>query len=274
MPSNEAAATRDGLAECYALHSGRLRGFLLKLSGRSDLADDLSQDIWLRVANRSLAGAAASQDLTTFPSAAAQWSYLATCALNRYRDWLRAQRTQSIEEVAEQILGDRDGEASTDEAVDRMAGTRDRYARLRRLRDRMEMVFDAIIRDGSPAHQTIVFGFNRPLQWDPLRIVEQHSAESLQRLATILCADIAEAFQHSGDRSAAIGRALQPRLQAAVHWEHVQAPRAGLTELQVYYKKKDRHGRAKEVTQWSLAVYRRIIKQLLAVNAVPVRKRV
>jgi hypothetical protein len=166
-----------------------------------------------------------------------------------------------------------DSDEAVADAADILAGTKAGYERLRRLRDSMDAVFDAFTRDSSPPHQTIVFGFNRPLQWDPIRIVEQHSPKALHWLGSRLCQDLAEAFQHIRDRVAALDQALKARLRAPIQWEHVHAPSASNTELQNYYRKRDQRGRAKEVTQWSLSVQRRIIKQLLAVNATPHRKK-
>lgn len=271
MRSNEATPARDPLADCFALHGGRLRGFLLKLSGRRDVAEDLCQDIWLKLAHRGASDESGAQDITSFETSR-QWRYLAIAGLNRYRDWLRTQRTQSIEDLASHMFPKSDSDEAAADAADLLAGTKASYERLRRLRDSMDAVFDAFTRDGSPPHQAIVFGFNRPLQWDPNAIVEQHSPKTLRWLGSQLCHDLSVAFQHSRDRVPALDRVLQARLRGPVQWEHVHAPRAGNTELQNYYRKKDQRGRAKEVTQWSLSVQRRIIKQLLAVNAAPFRK--
>jgi hypothetical protein len=48
---------------------------------------------------------------------------------------------------------------------------------------------------------------------------------------------------------------------------------AAKTELAIYFKRKDVHGKAKEVTQWSLSVQRRILKRLLAVGGIAARNR-
>ena len=44
-----------------------------------------------------------------------------------------------------------------------------------------------------------------------------------------------------------------------------------VSELDMYFKKSDIRGKAKEVTQWSLSVQRRIVKRLLAVRSVAIR---
>src|ERR1035441_7254239 len=87
----------DPVAECYSRHADRLRLVLLRLSRSPQLAEDLSQHIWVKVAEIQRGENTRAQDLTSFQTPAAQWSYLSRMALNRYRDWLRQKRTLSIE---------------------------------------------------------------------------------------------------------------------------------------------------------------------------------
>jgi len=46
-----------------------------------------------------------------------------------------------------------------------------------------------------------------------------------------------------------------------------------LIHISIYFKRKDIHGKAKEVTQWSLSVQRRILKRLLAVSGIAARNK-
>jgi RNA polymerase sigma-70 factor (ECF subfamily) len=87
------AGERGAFDDLYERHAARIYGFLYRLSGRRDLADDLSQEHWLRVA-RHAGQLREDTDLS---------AWLFTIARNLYRshqrfaifDWLR--RRDSIE---------------------------------------------------------------------------------------------------------------------------------------------------------------------------------
>jgi DNA-directed RNA polymerase specialized sigma24 family protein len=273
VPPKQTAPKNDALAECYSLHAEKLRRFLMRISRSADLTEDLAQDVWVKVAEIQRGENTRAQNITEFESPAAQWSYLSRMAVNHYRDWLRRQRTISIEDLVQRLFSDLAEHESGAEGVDRLAGTRTNYERLRRLAESMEAILDAFANDSSPPHQTIVFGFNRPLQWEPNKIVQLQSHKTLRALGSQLCDDLAEAFFQTEERSHTLCRGLEKRLQRPVAWEHVRTSQAATTELAIYFKKKDLRGRAKEVTQWSLSVQRRIVKQLLAVNVFGVRNK-
>jgi DNA-directed RNA polymerase specialized sigma24 family protein len=273
MPSNQTAPSSDPLAECYSLYADKLHRLVTRISRSTDVGDDLCQDVWVKVAEIQRGANTRAQDITDFGSPAAQWCYLSRMAVNGYRDWLRRQRMVSIEDLVERLFSSKvEGESSTD-GLDQLAATRTNYERLRRLREWMEAILEAFANDASPPHQTIVFGFNRPLQWEPNKIVQLQSHKTLRALGSQLCDDLAEVFFQTEERSRTLCRGIEKRLQRPVTWEHVQASQAATTELDIYFKKKDLRGRAKEVTQWSLSVQRRIVKQLLAVNVFGVRNK-
>lgn len=273
MPNEQTAPSSDALAKCYSHHADRLRRLLVRISRSADVAQDLSQDVWLKVAEIQRGANTRAQDLTAFDTPNAQWSFLSRIAINRYRDWLKRQRIVSIEDLIERIFSNATEGESGEGGVDMLAATLTRYERLQRLRQWADAVLAAFASDTSPPHQTVVFGFNRPLQWDPKKIVQEQSHKTLKVLVRELCHDLAEAFSQTEEQSRTLCRGIEGRIQRPVDWEHVRGASAAATELGVYFKKKDLPGRAKEVTQWSLSVQRRIIKQLLAVNRVGVRNR-
>jgi len=263
----------DPVADCYARHADRLRLVLSRLSRSPQLAEDLSQDIWVKVAEIQRGENTRAQDLTSFETPAAQWSYLSRMALNRYRDWLRQKRTLSIEDLAERISPDSATPETSAETVDHLTSGRIVYERLRRLQESMDAILEAFSQDTSPPHQIIVFGFNRPLQWEPRKIVQIQSHQILITLGKQLCSELTEAFQHNAVSSHGLCRRLEKQLGSPIVWEHVRAPNASKTELAIYFKRKDIHGKAKEVTQWSLSVQRRILKRLLAVSGIAARNK-
>jgi len=271
MPAN--LIVGDPLAECYSRYAPKLRMLLLRITRSTELAEDLSQDVWVKVAEIQRGENTRAQNVTDFENPAAQWSYLARMALNRYRDWLRQQRTLSIEDLADRIFPDTAAGDSNAEIIDQLTARRTNYERLRRLQDSSDAILEAFTLDTSPPHQLIVFGFNRPLQWEPNRIVQLQSHKTLLALCCQLCEELAEVVPNAPERSQGLRRRLEERLRRPILWEHVRAPRAANTELDIYFKKKDLRGKAKEVTQWSLSVQRRIVKQLLAVRGVTVRNK-
>ena len=273
MARNLPAPVGDPVAQCYSRHADRLRLLLLRLSRSPQLAEDLSQDIWVKVTEIQRGENARAQDLTSFETPSAQWSYLSRMALNRYRDWLRQKRTLSIEDLAERISPDSAMPETSAEVVDHLTSGRIVYERLRRLQESMDAILEAFSQDTSPPHQIIVFGFNRPLQWEPNKIVQIQSHQTLLTLGKQLCSELAEAFLHNAVSSHGLCRRLEKRLGGPIVWEHVRAPNAAKTELAIYFKRKDLHGKAKEVTQWSLSVQRRILKRLLAVSGIAARNK-
>jgi DNA-directed RNA polymerase specialized sigma24 family protein len=267
------APPNDPLAEFHSRYAEKLRAFLLRITRSADIAQELSGDVWLKLTQIQRGATTRAQDATGFGSSKAEWAYLARMALNRYRDWLRRQRTMSIEDLADRIFTSESERESATEAIDRLAATRTNYERLDRLRDSLHAVLDAFVNDRSPPHQTIVFGFNRPLQWDPIRIVQVQAHRTLGSLGQQLCEELAMTHLQAPDGDRRLWRQLKERLAHPVSWEHVRAPCAETTELDSYFKNKDLRRRAKETTQWSLSVHRRIVKHLIAVNAFAVRNK-
>jgi RNA polymerase sigma-70 factor (ECF subfamily) len=84
------AGERDAFDEVYEWLRDRVLRFLVRLSNRRDLADDLAQEVWLRLA-RSAPQLAPDTRLT---------AWLFTVARNLYVSHWRARR------VAEQLAGD------------------------------------------------------------------------------------------------------------------------------------------------------------------------
>jgi DNA-directed RNA polymerase specialized sigma24 family protein len=302
MTVDRALSDDEAVAQCYARYGDRLLKYLYKISQSKEVAEDISQDVWLRVTEIRKARYSGSthkpvigysegvpadtntcevapmnnmraQDVTEIKQPGQQWAYLAKIGLNKYLDWYRKKRPVSLEELAARIFPDASERDAEENLADKLARTEIFYTRLRQLHDSYEAVLAAFARDNSPVHQTIVFGFNRPLQWEPMEIVQEHSSKTLDQLGLDLKTGVSEAFALSPEGSRTIFSGMQKRLQQSIDWEHVKAHRAGTTILTRYFKKNDSKGRAKETTQWSLAVQRRIIKQLLAVTAAPVRSK-
>lgn len=78
------------LAEAYARHKDRIYGFLLRLSGRRDVAEDLFQETWIQLARH----AHRLQDDTVL----AAWLY--TVARNQFRSHRRFRMIDSARLVA------------------------------------------------------------------------------------------------------------------------------------------------------------------------------
>jgi RNA polymerase sigma-70 factor, ECF subfamily len=82
-----------GFDLAYAAHAARLHAFLRRLTGRSDVADDLLQHVFLRLAERG-ADLAPSSDLR---------AWLFTVARNAYLSLLRAAPATVTEELLEAL---------------------------------------------------------------------------------------------------------------------------------------------------------------------------
>lgn len=80
MARNLPAPVGAPVAECYSRHADRLRLVLLQLSRSAELAEDLSQDVWVKVAEIQRGENTRAQDLTSFETPTAQWSYLSRIA--------------------------------------------------------------------------------------------------------------------------------------------------------------------------------------------------
>lgn len=77
----------QALEQAYGRYSARLLGFLLRLSPNRDVAEDLFQDAWCRLAS-SATGLHPETDL---------FAWLLIVARNRYYDWVRrASRQKSL----------------------------------------------------------------------------------------------------------------------------------------------------------------------------------
>ena len=88
----------QGFERCYALYRDAVFGFLVRLSGRRSVAEDLFQETWLRVARRA-AELRPDSDLR---------AWLFTIARNAFRSYLRAQRAELGEAELEAIEGPAD----------------------------------------------------------------------------------------------------------------------------------------------------------------------
>ena len=81
---------RDAFARVYDATSAKLFGILIRILGRSDLAEEVLQDVYARVWER-----AAVYD----PSQASPITWLATIARNKALDEVRRRQPKSIEDV-------------------------------------------------------------------------------------------------------------------------------------------------------------------------------
>ena len=80
----------QALEQAYGRYSARLLGFLLRLTPNRDVAEDLFQDAWCRLAS-SAPGLHSETDL---------FAWLLTIARNRYYDWARRASRQKATPVS------------------------------------------------------------------------------------------------------------------------------------------------------------------------------
>jgi RNA polymerase sigma-70 factor, ECF subfamily len=91
-----------GFELCYARYRDAIYAFLLRLSGRRALAEDLFQETWLRLA-RGGAELRPDSDLR---------GWLFTVARNAFRSFLRKERAQATDAELGEIAGPSDAEQS------------------------------------------------------------------------------------------------------------------------------------------------------------------
>jgi RNA polymerase sigma-70 factor (ECF subfamily) len=116
--------------ELYRSGAGRVRGFLLRLSGDLPLADDLTQETFLRI--RRARG--------SFATAAAALPWMLAIARNAFRDHVRRAQARTAAANRAEQEGNRPREAAPDTRGDEALAAREMLDVVRRAIERMPVL--------------------------------------------------------------------------------------------------------------------------------------
>jgi DNA-directed RNA polymerase specialized sigma24 family protein len=239
------ADANSRVRDLWGNHHKAIVGMLTRKTRNLAIAEDLAQDVWLKVIELS----SEKQDELNGP-------FLKKMAVNRFIDVFRKviRREVSLEAPPDEDVDEKTARSFREALIAFVCPTE--LAKL----EFYEEAWSAFIEDKGPPHQTVVFSFNMILQWKPDDIRQKLSPHCLDGLEEQLEGDVSAAYTLQKGTVWQRFEGLRNRLSLPVCWKHVKADRAGNTELKCYYDptKPEPRSQRRDIVHWTDNVKRRL----------------